>query len=145
MELDNIKKLLDAYFEGMTSLEEEKILRDYFTQQTVADALVQYKPIFLGMEVAKQEHSHKALLLPDSKPKVNKAWRYSVAAILVVGLGVGSFYLSQSRYTQEEMEALAAFEQSKNAMMLLSENLNRGTEQLSYVKQFAITKDRIFE
>jgi len=31
------------------------------------------------------------------------------------------------------------------AMMLLSENLNKGTEQLTVVGQFGKTKDKIFE
>ncbi len=46
MESVNVKKLLDAYFEGTTSLEEEKSLQNYFNNETVADDLVQYQPIF---------------------------------------------------------------------------------------------------
>ena len=145
MELANIKILLDAYFEGTTSLEEEKTLQDYFNNETVADDLVQYQPIFVGLKTAKAERTSRAFKLPESKPKTFKAWWYSAAAILVVAFGVGSFYFSRPHYTQEEKEALAAFEKSKNAMMLLSENLNKGAEQLTFVKQFAITKDKIFE
>ncbi|MDC8000468.1 hypothetical protein POV26_05435 [Aequorivita todarodis] len=145
MESVNVKKLLEAYFEGNTSLEEEKKLQDYFTNQTVADDLVQYQPIFAGLKAAKEERSSKAFTLPESKPKTIKTWWYSAAAILVMAFGAGSFYFSQPHYTQEEKEALAAFEKSKNAMLLLSENLNKGAEQLTFVKQFAITKDKIFE
>ncbi len=83
--------------------------------------------------------------MPESRPKTIKTWWYSVAAMLVVAFGVGSFYFSQPHYSQEEKQALAAFEKSKNAMMLLSENLNKGAEQLTFVEQFAITKDKIFE
>jgi len=145
MESVNLKKILDAYFEGNTSLEEEKMLQDYFNNETVADDLVQYKPIFAGLKAARSERSSRTFKLPENKPKTIKTWWYSAAAILVVAFGVGSFYFSQPHYTQEEKEALAAFEESKNAMMLLSENLNKGTEQLTFVKQFAITKDKIFE
>ncbi|MEZ4882821.1 MAG: hypothetical protein R2775_10720 [Flavobacteriaceae bacterium] len=145
MELANIKILLDAYFEGATSLEEEKTLQDYFNNETVADDLVQYQPIFVGLKTAKAERTSRAFKLPESKPKTFKAWWYSAAAILVVAFGVGSFYFSRPHYTQEEKEALAAFEKSKNAMLLLSENLNKGAEQLTFVKQFTITKDKIFE
>ena len=96
MESVKIKKLLEAYFEGTTTLAEEKLLRDYFN-------------------------------------------------MLVVAFGVGGFYLSQPNYSKEEKEALAAFEKSKQAMMLLSENLNKGTEQLTVVGQFGKTKNKIFE
>ncbi len=145
MELVKIKQLLDAYFEGATSLEEERILQDYFNNRKVAEEFIQHQPIFAGLKAAKEERSSKVFTLPASKQKTLKTWWYSVAAIAVVAFGVGSFYFAQPHYTQEEKEALAAFEKSKNAMMLLSENLNRGAEQLTFVNQFEITKDKIFE
>lgn len=145
MESVNIEKLLEAYFDGATTLAEEKLLRDYFNNNNVEGHLEQYTPIFKGLQVASEERSNRDFEIPENKPKSNKTWWYSVAALLVVAFGVGIFYFSQPHYTQEEKEALAAFEESKNAMMLLSENLNKGAEQLSFVEQFEITKDKIFE
>ncbi|MGO3182082.1 MAG: hypothetical protein ACTIJ9_04545 [Aequorivita sp.] len=145
MESIKIEKLLDAYFEGATSLSEERILQDYFSNEKVADHLVQYKPIFIGLKAAKEERSEKKLELPESNTKTYKTWWYSIAAILLVALGVGGFYFSQPQYTPEEQEALVAFENSKEAMLFLSENLNKGAEQLTVVEQFKITKDKIFE
>ena len=145
MESVKIEKLLETYFEGATTLAEEKLLRDYFNSNNVAGHLEQYIPIFKGLQIVREERSSRDLKLPESKPKTNKTWWYSVAAMLVVAFGVGSFYFSQPHYTQEEKEALAAFEESKNAIMLLSENLNKGAGQLTLVGQFEITKDKIFE
>ncbi len=145
MESVKIKKILDAYFEGTTNLEEEKALQNYFNNGKVADDLVQYQPIFAGLKAAKEERSNKAFTLPKSKPKIIKKQWYSAAAILVVAFGIGSFYFSQPHYSQEERDALAAFEKSKNAMMLLSENLNKGAEQLSFVQQFTVTKNKILK
>ena len=145
MESVKIESLLEAYFEGTTTLSEEKLLRDYFNSTNVAGHLEQYIPIFKGLQVAREERSSRDLKLPESKPKTIKTWWYSVAALLVVAFGVGSFYFSKPQYTQEEKEALAAFQESKNAMMLLSENLNKGAEQLTFVQQFEITKNKIFE
>ncbi len=145
MESVKIEKLLEAYFEGNTTLAEEKLLRDYFNSNNVAGHLEQYTSMFAGFQAAKEEHSSREFNLPERKSKTNKTWWYSVAAMLVVAFGVGSFYFSQPHYTQEEKEALAAFEKSKKAMMLLSENLNKGAEQITFVEQFAITKDKIFE
>src|SRR5690606_8517879 len=145
MESDKIEKLLEAYFEGNTSVAEEKALQNYFNNDEVAEHLQQYKPIFVGLKVAKEERSNKKIILPENKSKSNRMWWYSVAAMLVVAFGIGSFYFSQPNYSEEEKEALAAFEKSKKTMMLLSENLNKGTEQLSFVGQFGVTKDKIFE
>lgn len=146
MESVKIKQLLEAYFEGDTSISEEKMLQDYFNNEAVADDLVQYKPLFAGLKAAKAERSTKTLKLPEhSKPKNIKTWWYGVAAMLVVAFGVGSFFFTQPHYSQEEKEALAAFEESKKAMLLLSKNLNKGTEQLTFVGQFGKTTDKIFE
>lgn len=145
MESVKIEKLLDAYFEGTTSLSEEKTLQNYFNYETVAEHLVQYKLLFLSLRVAKEEVSSKDFVLPNDAKKADRTWWYSIAALLVVALAVAGFYLSQPQYTQEEQEALAAFEKSKEAMLFLSENLNRGAERLTFVEQFEITKDKIFE
>ncbi len=145
MESVKIEKLLEAYFEGTTSLAEEKILQNYFTHESVADHLTQYSILFVGFQKAKEERLNKQIELPESKPEFPTKWWYSVAALLVVALGLGSFYFSQPKYSQEEKDALTAFEESKNAMMLLSANLNKGAEQLTLMDQFEITKDKIFE
>lgn len=145
MESVKIEKLLNAYFEGNTSLSEEKILLDYFNSESVADHLMQYKSIFIGLKTAKNIRSEKVIELPRNKPKSNRTWLYSIAAMLMIAFGIAGFYFSQPKYTQEEQEALAAFEKSKKAMLFLSENLNKGAEQLTFVDQFEITKDKIFE
>lgn len=146
MESVKIKQLLEAYFEGTTSLDDEKTLRHYFTSEKIDDALVQYRPIFVGLKAARAERSSKTLTFPkQASPKTPKTWWFGAAAMFVAAFGVGSFYFSQPNYTQEEKEALAAFEKSKQAMRLLSENLNKGTEQLTYVGQFEAAKDKIFE
>ena len=145
MELVKIKQLLDAYFEGTTSLAEEKLLRDYFSKDEVDTDLLQYQPIFKGLKAAKAERSERTFNFGEPKAKTIKTYWYSVAAMLIVAIGVGAFYFTQPQYTQEEKEALAAFEESKKAMLLLSENLNRGAEQLNLVEQFQNTKDKIFE
>ena len=145
MESGNIEKLLEAYFEGNTSLAEEKVLQNYFSSNNVADHLQQYTPIFTGLKVAKEERSNQNIILPENKPQSNRTLWYSMAAAFVLAFGIGSFFFSKPNYTEEEKEALAAFEKSKNAMMLLSENLNKGAEHLTFVGQFGETKDEIFE
>ncbi|MDR2917704.1 MAG: hypothetical protein LBV74_23175 [Tannerella sp.] len=43
---DNIDKLLERYFEGETSAEEEAVLRNFFTTGDVPGNLEMYKPLF---------------------------------------------------------------------------------------------------
>ena len=145
MELAEIEKLLDLYFEGSTALEEENVLLNYFNNENVADHLLQYKPIFVGLAAAKKVRSKREFQLPAEKSWTLKSWWYSAAAVVVVAIGVGSFYLSQPQLTPEEKEALAAFEDSKAALLFLSENFNKGAKQLSFVDEFTITKNKIMK
>ena len=62
-----------------------------------------------------------------------------------VVIAVASFMFSEPSLSQEEKEALAAFEESKKAMLFLSENLNKGAEKLALVNQFTETKNRILK
>ncbi|GAP72537.1 hypothetical protein SAMD00024442_35_5 [Candidatus Symbiothrix dinenymphae] len=43
---EKIAGLLDRYFEGVTTLEEEGVLRDYFRQENISEEFRVYQPIF---------------------------------------------------------------------------------------------------
>lgn len=145
MELSKIEKLLDAYFEGETNLEEEQVLMDFFCTQKVPVHLLQYKPIFIGLAAAREEKSSVSLDFLEEKPsKRNFSWKYAVAVVLIL-IGIGSVYISQPKLSAEEEEALAAFENSKEALRFLSENLNKGTKHLALVDEFEIAKNKVFE
>jgi len=145
MELSKIEKLLNSYFEGQTNLEEERILMDYFCNRHVANHLLPYKPIFIGLAAARQEQSNRPFEIPETEAKKSTFWRYAVAGALVVSIGIGGFFLSNSRMSAEEQEALTAFENSKEALLFLSEKLNKGAHKISYVEVFGASKSKVFK
>ena len=136
MELDNIEKLLEKYFEASTTVAEEKELRDYFSQGKVATHLEQYKPMFNYFSNAKEERYTKQVPL---KPRANYYKWISVAAAVVLAFGIyfGNQY-------QEKREAEYAYQETKKAFELLAENFNRGTEKVAYLKEFEETKQKIY-
>ena len=44
--MNNIENLLEQYFEGNTSAEEEAMLRRFFTSEDIPENLAMYKPLF---------------------------------------------------------------------------------------------------
>ena len=44
--MNNIEKILEQYFEGQTSAEEEAMLRRFFASGDIPENLVMYKPLF---------------------------------------------------------------------------------------------------
>jgi hypothetical protein len=145
MELARIEQLLEAYFEGNTTLAEEKSLRKYFTSGTVAPQFRKYQALFESFKIAQQEVSHRELIIPDSNVSRPKAWWYGIAASAVVAIMIASFMFSGPSMSHEEKEALTAFNESKKAMLLLSKNFNNGTGQLAVLNQFTESKNRILK
>lgn len=151
MELDKIENILEKYFQGETSIAEEKELKEYFSSSNVAQHLEQYKPMFGYFSQVKEQKSTQEI--PLQTKKRNVAW-LSIAASAVLLLGIGTFfYVSQKPadpvVAQSELgtydnpeEALAA---TQKALALLSNNVNVGIESVQYVKEYEQSKNKIFK
>ncbi|WP_047245094.1 hypothetical protein [Maribacter thermophilus] len=141
MELDNIEKLLEKYFEATTTVAEEEELRRYFSKEDIPAHLEQYASMFQYFNLAKEERFTKQLAL---KPKTNLYKWASVAAVAVLAFGVyfGNDYREQKQAEKEE--ALFAYNQTKKAFTLLAENFNKGTQKVAYLKEFEEAKDKIY-
>ncbi|MEA1786903.1 hypothetical protein U1E44_12445 [Arenibacter sp. GZD96] len=138
MELDNIEKLVEKYFEGNTTVAEEAKLKLYFSNEAqVAPHLKAYTTMFTYFAKAKEEcYTGK---LPVRTP-INYAKWVSVAAavVLVCGIYMGNAYL-------EKQQATYAYNETKKAMRMLAENFERGTEKVAYLQEFEITKQKIYK
>ncbi|MNQ73699.1 hypothetical protein D3C85_884410 [compost metagenome] len=151
MELDKIENILEKYFQGETTIAEEKELKEYFSSPNVAQHLEQYKPMFGYFSQVKQQKTTQEI--PLQTKKRNVAW-LSIAASVVVLLGIGTFYyVSQETATpvvaQSELgtyddpeEALAA---TQKALALLSNNVNVGIESVQYIQEYEQSKNKIFK
>ena len=144
MESIKIEQLLEAYFEAETTLEEEKILREYFNSGDVEDHLKVYQSFFVGLGSARNEVLKKELQLPEKKV-IPMNWWYGIAATVAVMFVVAGTLFTDPGLSQEEQEALAALNKSKEAMMMLSESFNKGTEKLAVLDQFTLAKDKILK
>lgn len=144
MELAKVEQLVDAYFEGTTTLQEESSLRAYFSGEEIAPHLVPYQPIFIAAIVAQQETHTQEVVFPKQSTPKNRLW-IGVAASAALAIGVAGFFFQEQALTAEEQEALAAFEKTKEAFQLLSSSFNDGAQELTYLSNFAETKDKILK
>lgn len=151
MEFSKIEDILEKYFQGETSIAEEKELKEYFSSPNVAQHLEHYKPMFGYFSQVKEQKSTQEIPLKTNKRNV--AW-LSIAASVVVLLGIGTyFYVSEKNaaptVAQTELgtydnpeEALAA---TQKALALLSNNVNVGIESVQYIKEYEQSKNKIFK
>jgi len=151
MELNRIENIIEKYFQGETSIAEEKELKEYFSSPDVAQHLEQYKPMFGYFSQVKEQKSMQEI--PLQSKKRNVAW-LSIAASVVVLLGIGTFiYVSEKNtppvVAQSELgtydnpeEALAA---TQKALAMLSNNVNVGIESVQYIQEYEQSKNKIFK
>ncbi len=82
----NIDRLLDKYFEGLTGLEEEAILRDYFASENVSAAHKPYKALFQYFNHERQTRNPQSFHIPQSK--TNRRFYFAASIALLIGLGL---------------------------------------------------------
>lgn len=144
MELANIEKLLEKYFEATTTVQEEQELQLYFSQSNVAPHLQEYQPMFQHFANLKGEQYTRNVPL---KPRKNYLKWISVAAVFILMSGIAiKAFLPVEPVEQKitEAEALEAFMQFKQSMTLVSENFNTGASHINHLNQFTETTNKIF-
>jgi hypothetical protein len=148
MEHTKIEILLEKYFEGETSIAEEKELTNYFSSPNVAQHLEQYKSLFGYFSQTKKQTFSQEIPLQTKNKKV--AW-LSIAASVVVLLGVGTFvYLNNNQANQNNdlgtyNDPEIAFKETQKALAMLSTNVNVGIESVHYVQEYENSKNLIFK
>lgn len=121
---NHIKVLIDAFYNGETSVEQEKYLLNYFENENVAEELLGEKEIFLRMYQAEDievpEHLDTKLSnLIDQlageeksttpvyqiKPDRKKMWIWMSSAACIIILVAAGFLLNESRNTGRHIVA----------------------------------------
>lgn len=148
MNTREIEKLLEKYYDGETSLEEEKMLRAFFTGKEIPAYLQEHAPLFnwVSEEIQAETSPDFEILLPEEQKqgKVVSLFRHTpvmtwvsrIAAGLAIIAGL-TFTLYQVKNNRmKEAETKIAYEQTRQALLLLSANLNTGLEQAQKLQAF---------
>ena len=147
MELNKIEKLLEKYFEGETTISEEKELKTYFLSNEVVQHLKQYQSLFGYFTHEKEVKFVPKIVL---KPTKKRHYLISIAASVVVFLGIGTYiYFNESTVNSNDLGTYdtpeEAFEATQKALSLLSNNLQFGIESVGYINEYESTKNIIFK
>ncbi len=152
--------MLERFYQGDTTLEEEKWLKDYFSSTSVPEELLPDKELFrtLGTSgdsiVVPHDLNRKILERIDREErKEMRTRRISIfslsglAAGLLVMIAVYLFFLRTGRpdllashqLTDTYEDPMEAYEEAKRTLAFVSEKLNYGTSELKHVQQLSKT------
>ncbi|MDP5028292.1 MAG: hypothetical protein NWQ14_08700 [Flavobacterium sp.] len=147
MELKSVEQLLEKYFQGETTIAEEKQLKAYFSSNDMAPHLVKYQSLFGYFETQKGTQFEQKLPLQPRKQNTVK-W-IGIAASFVVLFGLATFYFYPSVPNNEDLGTYdnpeEAFAATQKALLLVSEQVNTGMESVVYLEEYEKTKKTIFK
>ncbi|WP_103865642.1 hypothetical protein [Aquimarina sp. I32.4] len=145
MELSNIEKLLEKYFEGETTISEERELKVYFTRETVPSHLEKYKNLF-------QFFSEESTIMATQDLKLNtgRKFRYSWIGIAAsVALIAGIFLLKPAPTPSEPVDTFEdpeiALQETKKILNMVSQLMNEGKQELVYLNEFENTTKELIK
>lgn len=152
MNKPNLTTLIDKFWKGESTLEEENELKYHLEDFDFEDEYPELYEYFNLIETEKSvtiTKDFKAVLknIPEnttvkseSKPS-NKKFQYWMAASILLTITI--FSLQKQDKIKQQKEAQLAFEDVKTSLAFFSKKLNKTTPYLEHVQKFAQTQDKI--
>jgi hypothetical protein len=148
MEYHEIEKLLNSYLEGESTLEEEARLKEYFSQPGLLPEYSEMKELFRFFTAAEKATAPDFNIKDDlinvieiesrretrNRFRLLIAWAGSAAAILLILFGIYQ-YIDKPEATVKDSfkDPKLAYIETKRALMLISNTMNRNTASLKYL------------
>lgn len=163
MELTNIRELVEKYWNGDTSLEEEELLRQYMNRDDVPADLKKEAALFRYYQTQTRFRNLDAqfdqrLTRQIQRKEAPQWWtRYrsvirvaaAVAVIVVAGVLLKEEWSDTAPTAAVELvedtyeDPRLAYEQTKEALLLLSTYMNEGTQHMEKLESFSEAQETV--
>ena len=144
MEMKEIKTLMKQFFEGSTTLKEERMLRNYFSNsENIPDEYHQYRPLFAYYQKAQEDKFPK-----KKRSKTTSFWyaaaAASVALIIYFTIPIPTQNPNTLSATEQEA-ALAVYQEFKANLITVSSHYNKGAEKIAYLDYWNQTTEKLIK
>jgi hypothetical protein len=151
MNSKEIEILLEKFYEGNTTPSEEKQLRDFFTKEAVPPDLSIHANLFQYYEEAEKERLtdpefesrfltaiEESPIIPIATGRRNFFLLSGIAAGLLLLVGILFIFRNDGllHSTKKQVSTEIAYQQTKNALAMVSANLNAGLDQAKKLGNF---------
>jgi hypothetical protein len=144
METKKVKQLLQRYFNGESTLPEERLLEKYFQSGDVADELKEYTGFFIGISALAESGRDEELegeildfILKNEtkeKPKTHFLWQMVTgiaASIIIVIGGLLFFQQSEEQFKDTFDNPELAYAYAEQTLGFVSAKYNKGMSGLA--------------
>lgn len=142
METTKIKDLLQKYFEGQTSQNDEKLIESYFRSGNIDPELQEYKSFFDGLNELSDSRNPQLeseimdfILESEHREKTRYRWLWQtvtgVAAAVIIVLGGFLFWQQQQKPDDTFKNPQEAYAYAEQTLQFVSEKYNKGFASLS--------------
>jgi len=146
MELREIRQILQKYFEGTSSEQEEQLLTDYFNSPAIDPELKEYQRFFAGLGELSGETRNEMLeeeimdyiLEKEYREKTHYRWLWQtvsgVAAALLIALLAVNLYSGGNQWKDTYSDPDQAYAEAATTLQLVAGYYQKGMEGLQPVK-----------
>lgn len=156
MDTDNIRQLLDRYYDGQTSECEEQVLKDYFLQDDVPPQWATDQRLFrqlygadmpaingLEQRLSRQIDGWNCVEKTASRRTrtIGLRWIAGMAASLLLLFAIGLLVDRQQKQAQYAVQQDTfddprdAYAETQKALMIFSKSINKGLNKVEHVTQ----------
>ena len=165
MERDRIAALMEKYWQGETSLDEERALKDFFNGPHVPEEWQNQAVFFQYLEVQRQDgapgDNEIIAMLKGMEPeepkrgKVIKLWLENaakVAAVILIVVTAAVFIRQDYESKKQQLDPVLAdtfedpqkaFEETKKALMLVSQQFDKGKKHAQKLTIFDDATEKV--
>jgi hypothetical protein len=158
MNSEEIKRLLEKYYSGESSLEEELVLRNYFGKPDVSEELTNEKAIFRYYqdlsEIPEPSVGFEDRIVSAVEGIDNKSVRFKnrrifgmiagIAATILIITGSYFFFINRSGPAETFSDPEIAYAETIKILYAVSSRLNQGTKELERINSMRdVTRESI--
>lgn len=152
MDLKQVEQLLEKYWEGSSSIEEEKMIREFFASNELPKHFEVYSDLFTSPELSMyselgKDFDTKIINKIKAEPKSNIWNVFKIAAIglILIITSISVFQVDTKKQIAEDTfnTPEAALAETKKAFAMISEAMNKGEQPLMYLSKWDETNEKI--
>jgi len=135
----NINDLLEKYFDGQTSLTEEKLLKQYFSSNEIKSEHLIYKPLFEAFEIESNEVCPSEIIRSEqiSTVKSKHIWFRTLSMAGIAASILVAFWLTGNRAMADDYAVINGkrIDDAEYAQQFAARKLSRVNRMLTTTMQ----------